>query len=155
LRLSERKRTQRIGSKSFKRKRGERSWRQKLNFEILRKKDAARIILCALRRHIAAKKLRQLEEDLALKKKREDAIKEKGLYRAFCRVRPSLGDKSAQEEKTPDVVHVEPAHDIIRLMDPQGQKSAAYMFDRVFGALSSLFNLSQEASNLKKISFKP
>ncbi len=51
--------------------------------------------LSALRKHISAKKLRQLQEDLALKKKRNDAINEKGLYRAICRIRPSVGAKKS------------------------------------------------------------
>jgi hypothetical protein len=92
-----------------------------------------------MRKHLAAKKLRKLEQDLALKKKRNEAIKEKGLYRAFCRVRPILGES---------IVHVEPANDIIRLMDPEGEKSAAFMFDRVFGPDSSQEQIFGEVEEL-------
>ena len=118
--------------------------RKHLAAKKLRKFAAARVILSAMRKHLAAKKLRKLEQDLALKKKRNEAIKEKGLYRAFCRVKPFLGGGNAPAS----VVHVEPANDIIRIMDPKGQKSAAYMFDSVFGPDSTQDKIFEEVGEL-------
>jgi kinesin family protein C1 len=118
--------------------------RKHLAAKKLRKFAAARVILSAMRKHLAAKKLRQLEQDLLLKKKRNEAIKEKGLYRAFCRVKPFLGGGDAPAS----VVHVEPANDIIRIMDPKGQKSAAYMFDSVFGPDSTQDKIFEEVGEL-------
>ena len=115
--------------------------------EKLRKKAAARVLVRVMRNHLAAKRARQLEEDMALKKKRNDAINEKGLYRAFCRVKPFLAVDDQQP--TPVVIEVEPANDIVRLMAPEGgQKSAAYMFDRVFGADSAQEDIFAEVEEL-------
>ncbi len=78
--------------------------------------------MSAIQKHLVLKRCREIERDLALKKKGNEAIKKKGLYRAFCRIKPFLGRGDAPAS----AVHVEPANDIFRIMYPKGQRSSAY-----------------------------
>jgi kinesin family member C1 len=72
------------------------------------------------------------EQEAELKRQRNAAINEKGLIRAFCRVKPFLGiDKESQQAKS--VIKTQEGSNAIALLNPgSGNRSKAYLLDHVF-----------------------
>jgi kinesin family protein C1 len=117
-----------------------------------KKKAAALTIRCSIgvfkaKAHVRMLKEKELDmmRELEFKKQRNQAINDKGLIRAFCRIKPFLGNEIANQKSAVKVVD---GSNTLLLLDPQGRRSEAYLLDRVFLPDSSQEEIYEQVEDL-------
>jgi hypothetical protein len=121
--------------------------------ELNKKKAAASTIASVMLVFAAKYEIRLLKEkelqrvhDLEFKRRRNERINQKGLIRAFCRVKPFLGKENVAHQKS--AVQEMYGSNTLMLCDPQGRRSKAYLLDHVFAAEASQDEVFQEVEEL-------